>query len=188
VGLAQALLHEPPVLILDEPTAGLDPNQISDVRGWIAELKDKHTILLSSHILPEVERIADQVIVIAGGRIAAQGTPADLRQQLGQGQRIVLEAQSPASTLQTKLAALPGVVTVQAHDADGWSQAIITPTPDADPRQAIGQALLQANITIREMRFDRPSLETFFMAVTTDEPKATQAEKSPDETQGATAS
>ena len=82
VGIAQALLHEPPVLVLDEPTAGLDPNQIGEVRKLISELRGQHTILLSSHILPEVEKTADRVMIIAQGRIVADGTPEALRRNV----------------------------------------------------------------------------------------------------------
>jgi ABC-2 type transport system ATP-binding protein len=167
VGLAQALLHEPKVLILDEPTAGLDPNQVTEVRKLIEELRGEHTILLSSHILPEVEKVADNVMIIAGGRIAAQGSPEQLRQQVAQGGRVLVEvkASNPTEVSQT-LRGLPNVADVSTQMHDGWCRASITPQDHADVREAIGQALLDQQLPVREIRHESASLEAYFVQIT----------------------
>ncbi|MEX1017485.1 MAG: ABC transporter ATP-binding protein, partial [Phycisphaeraceae bacterium] len=125
VGIAQALLHEPPVLILDEPTAGLDPVQIGEVRKLIEELRGQHTVLLSSHILPEVEKSADRVIIIAGGRIVAQGTPDELRQKVRAGGPIILEAKADAKALAASLQQLKQVAKVETEAINGWCRATV---------------------------------------------------------------
>ena len=96
VGLADALLHDPPVLILDEPTVGLDPTQIRETRKLIKDLAGQHTVMLSTHILPEVEAVCDRVIVIAGGKIVAQGSPDELRASRRMTARVLLECKGPA--------------------------------------------------------------------------------------------
>lgn len=169
VGLAQALLHEPPVLILDEPTAGLDPNQIGHVRELIRELRQKHTILLSSHILPEIEKTADRVIIIANGRIVAQGTPDELRQRARGAGRVLVEVRADANLISQTLRQLNGVAHVQAQAlaGNGWCQALVTPRdPQSDLREALGQALLSKGLPIREMRHEGGSLEEFFVQIT----------------------
>ncbi len=167
VGLAQALLHEPPVLILDEPTAGLDPKQITAVRGLIAELRGRHTVLLSSHILPEVEKTADRVMIIAGGRLVADGSPDELRRRVAAGGRVLIEAKAGAAALREAVGGLDAVarVEVSAQD-DGWTRATITPKDDADIREAIGGALLARGVALREIRLESASLEQFFVQVT----------------------
>lgn len=174
VGLAQALLHEPPVLILDEPTAGLDPNQISEVRKLISELRGKHTILLSSHILPEVEKVASRVLIIAGGRIVAQGSPDELRQSVGTGGRVIVEVQADQNDLQTALRQLSGVAAVDVQINDGWCRALVTPSDATDIRPAIGKLLAARAWPLREMRHDTVSLEEFFVQIT-----ATQNQSAP---------
>lgn len=166
VGLAQALFHEPPVLILDEPTAGLDPNQMTLFRDLIADLRGKHTILLSTHILPEVEKLADRVIIIAGGRIAAQGTLEELRQKVAQGSRVVMEVKTQALNLQNALTKVEGVSAVEVTSQQDWSRAIITPKDQRDLREALGQVVVQNGWHLREMRFETAGLEQFFVQIT----------------------
>src|SRR5207253_6464276 len=113
VGLADALLHNPPVLILDEPTVGLDPAQIRESRKLIRELGGDHTVMLSTHILPEVEAGCDRAIVIASGRIVAQGTPDELRQSRRMQARVLVECRAPAKELATALERLSGVREVE---------------------------------------------------------------------------
>ena len=91
VGLADCLLHEPPVLVLDEPTMGLDPGQVREMRNLIRDLADGHTIILSSHILAEVEQVCREIIIISGGRIAAEGTPGELRRRVTGPSRLIVE-------------------------------------------------------------------------------------------------
>src|SRR5207244_2577021 len=95
VGLADALLHDPPVLILDEPTVGLDPTQIRETRKLIRDLGGEHTVILSTHILPEVEAVCDRAIVIASGKIVAQGTPEELRTSRRMAARVLVECRGP---------------------------------------------------------------------------------------------
>src|SRR5215813_3834119 len=120
VGLAQALLNDPPVLILDEPTIGLDPKQIHEVRELVKGLAGNHTVVLSTHILPEVEQTCHRVIIIDRGRIVAVDTPQNLRFQLQGAERIFVEVAGPVSEILSKLRAMPGVVDVRkTADTDG---------------------------------------------------------------------
>jgi len=174
VGLAQALLHDPPVLVLDEPTAGLDPNQVTEVRRLIGELRGEHTILLSTHILPEVEKMADRVMIIAGGRIAAQGTPEVLRQQVSKGARVQVEVKTTNPTLVSQtLRAVDGVSEVVTEAQDGWCRALVTPAQSADVREAVGQALLEKELPVREMRHESASLEAYFVQITAQQSQGT---------------
>ena len=118
VGIAQALLNDPPVLILDEPTIGLDPKQIHEVRELIKELAGKHTVVLSTHILPEVEQTCHRVIIIDHGKIVAVDTPQNLRTQVQGTSRIFVEVEGPAAEIVSTLKALPGVVGVRTESED----------------------------------------------------------------------
>ena len=169
MGLAQALLHDPPVLILDEPTAGLDPNQIGAVRRLIGELRGKHTILLSTHILPEVEKTVDRVMIIAGGRIVADDTPEQLRRNVQSGGRVVVETDADAQAALHLIKQIDGVAGVQIESSDGWCHAVVTPKGGADVRESIGRALLKRGFAIREMRYESATLEEFFMQITAEQ-------------------
>src|SRR4051794_12746749 len=118
VGLADALLHNPPVLILDEPTVGLDPTQIRETRKLVTDLGGDHTILLSTHILPEVEQVCDRAIVIAGGRIVAQGSPEELRASRRMQARVLVECRGPAREVETALSRVAGVNRVEILDGE----------------------------------------------------------------------
>ena len=167
VGLAQALMHDPPVLILDDPTAGLDPNQIGAFRNLIAELRGKHTILLSTHILPEIEKTADRVIVIAGGKKVAEGTPEELRHQTRRGAKVRVEAKTEPETLKGTLAALAPVSSVDTHaSGNGWAVAIATPKGEDDLRAPIARALADKHIALRELSHEGASLEAYFVQIT----------------------
>src|SRR5437764_9669316 len=115
VGLAQALLNDPPVLILDEPTIGLDPKQIQEVRELIKDLAGSHTVVLSTHILPEVEQTCHRVIIIDKGKIVAVDTPSNLRFQLQGAERVFMEIQGPVSEITAQLKKKPGVAEVRAE-------------------------------------------------------------------------
>ncbi len=116
VGLAGVLLHDPPVLVLDEPTIGLDPAQIRQMRKLITELSGDHTVILSSHILAEVEQTCDQLIIIAGGKIVATGTPDELRRRVAGPSRLVAEiAGDDESAIITATKALPGIQSVKGE-------------------------------------------------------------------------
>lgn len=175
VALAQALLHDPEVLILDEPTTGLDPNQIGAVRQLIRELGGDHTILLSSHILPEVEKTADQVMIISRGRIVAEGTPDELRRSAGRGGRIRIEVKASPQAVQSALATVNGSGQVEVHGHGDWCEATVTPADGRDIRESLGSVLHKNQWMIRELRHETASLEQFFVQITADQEQATDA-------------
>ncbi len=179
VGLAEALVADPPVLILDEPTIGLDPAQIQAVRELIRSLGQKHTVLLSSHILPEVEKTCDHLVIIAQGRIAAAGSLDDLKEGLAETQRVVLEVHpgtggdGPAEVART-LGQVTGAGEVRHEPAgDGWLRLLVTPAGGADPREALHTVVAQRGWRLREMRRETPSLEELYVRITAGEAAAT---------------
>lgn len=163
VGLAAALLHQPPVLILDEPTVGLDPSQIREFRGLIRELAEHHTILLSTHILPEVELTCDEIIMIARGRIRAQGSIEQLRRKATKTTRYVVECDSPKAA--SALRDVRGVTDVQSALVNGsWKRLTITGAENAgDLREAIAAELSKLDGRMRELTRETPSLEHLFV-------------------------
>lgn len=165
VGLAAALLHQPPVLILDEPTVGLDPTQIREVRGLLRELAQTQTILLSTHILPEVELTCDQIIMIARGRVRAQGSIDDLRSQAQRVARYVIEADSPAA--EQALRDVRGIKDVQSQSLDGkWRRIIaVAAEGEGDLRERLAGLLQAAGCGVRELHREAPSLEHLFVTM-----------------------
>ncbi|MHC5022987.1 MAG: ABC transporter ATP-binding protein [Planctomycetota bacterium] len=166
VGLAAAMLHEPPVLILDEPTVGLDPTQIRAVRSLIRELAGRHTILLSTHILSEVEMTCDEILMIARGRIRLSGPVSDLRDAVARtSPRYVVETtcRRPEKDLRT----IVGVRDARTADLeDGWSRTVIEAKPDApDLRESIAAAIVRQEGRVRELHREVPSLEQLFEQV-----------------------
>jgi ABC-2 type transport system ATP-binding protein len=160
VGLAEALLHDPPILILDEPTSGLDPIQILEVRSLIRELGERHTILLSTHILPEVEAVCSRVIIIARGRIAVDERLEGLRRD----NAIVVEARGPADAIRAALQTVPGVDRVLTEGQDGPYAELRVHTRDGrDLREAIGQKLASNGWPLRRLDLHRSSLEERFI-------------------------
>ncbi len=172
VGLADALLHDPKVLILDEPTIGLDPTQIRETRLLIRELARRHTVLLSSHILPEVEATCQRTLIIAGGRIVASGSPEELKERIRGGSRLIAEIAGPGSEVTQAVQGVAGVRSVEASSSDGWNRLKIETTRGQDPREAIFRLAAQRNWLLREMRLESGSLEEFFVQIT-----AQQAER-----------
>lgn len=166
VGLGQALLHDPAVLILDEPTASLDPNQIGEVRKLIGELRGQHTIIISTHVLPEVEKTADDVMIIAGGRIVAQGSPDELRRNVAQGASVVVEVKANPESVERALRAVEGVAQIETTSNDGWTRAVVNQHAGQDAREGLGLAMSNNGWTIREMRHVTASLEQFFIEIT----------------------
>jgi ABC-2 type transport system ATP-binding protein len=169
VGLADALLHNPKVLILDEPTVGLDPTQILEVRKLIRELGQNHTVLLSTHILPEVEAVCNRVVVIAAGRIAAQGSPDELRASRRMQARVLVECKAPADSLQSTLSRLAGVQKVEMLGSDGdraYVTAAIRPKEGYDVREEAARVVMQQGWPLREIRLEHATLEEFFVQVT----------------------
>ena len=181
VGLAESLVADPQVLILDEPTIGLDPTQIQETRRLIRSLGETHTVLLSSHILPEVEKTCSHLVIIADGRIMAAGSLEDLKKGLTEGQRIVLEVRAalvPDGPAEMARAAgqASGVAEVWREDAgDGWTRLRLTPAPGADPREALYAVVAQRGWQLREMHATAPTLEELYAQVTAGERAAPAA-------------
>lgn len=167
VGLADAMIHEPDLLILDEPTIGLDPNQIRQVRDLIRNLKRHHTILLSTHILPEVEMLCSRVIIINRGKIEALDTPQNLRAKLGASGHILLDARvADPRAAAAELRKVAGVESVTTR-ADGvWTIFTIHAASGADPREALFQHAASNAWHVRELSRSAVSLEQVFAEVT----------------------
>jgi len=167
VGLADALVHDPDLLILDEPTIGLDPNQIRQVRELIKNLGKRHTILLSTHILPEVEMTCSRVIIINKGRIEASDTPQNLLAQLRASGGIRLEAKTGADNGIEQLVKIPGVkdVTIEKAD-DGWSAYVLRIEANSDPREEIYRLSVERKWAVRELARRKATLEDVFVEIT----------------------
>lgn len=173
VGLADALLADPDLLILDEPTIGLDPVQIRQVRQLIKDLGKRHTILISTHILPEVEMTCNRVIIIHRGRILASDTPEQLMKKLHAGGMIHVEVRAHGPDVQAKLHLLEGVASVTVQPLDnGYVRAEVEPKPDADPRERIYQAVAGSGWPLRELSRSRTTLEDIFVQITREEDEA----------------
>jgi len=169
VGLAGAILHDPKVLILDEPTIGLDPKQIVAIRELIRELGRKHTLLLSTHILPEVELLCGRVLIFDRGRIVAEGSPDQLRERL-QGQvAVTVEFESPAEGMAEALGQIAGVRTVRAIglDTERGGRFALECAQGADPRATIFRLAVQRSWIVVELASERASLEDIFVRLTT---------------------
>jgi ABC-2 type transport system ATP-binding protein len=170
VGLADAMVHDPELLILDEPTIGLDPNQIRAVRDLIKDLGRHHTILLSTHILSEVELTCARVLVINRGRIEASDTPANLTKLVRGGGSISLEVKAPGADVISKLEALPNIEDVEVMlPSDGdWTRVKIFAEPGVDVREEIHGVVRQNNWPLRELSRVKATLEEAFVELTQD--------------------
>jgi ABC-2 type transport system ATP-binding protein len=164
VALADALVHKPSLLILDEPTNGLDPVQIRQVRDLLRGLKSKHTVLLSTHILHEVEQTCDRVIMIHQGRLRANDTPENLTRQLRSTTLLHLEIDGPGN-LAEKLAALPGVrkTTEETALVQPWRRFTLRIEPEHDLRDAVLELAMKQKWRVREMHRQLPNLEDVFV-------------------------
>ncbi|MDB5171357.1 MAG: transporter [Phycisphaerales bacterium] len=172
VGLADSLLHNPAVLILDEPTVGLDPTQIIETRKLIKELGGQHTVMLSTHILPEVEAVCDRAIIIAAGRIVAQGSPDELRASRRLQARVLVECRGPAEPVRAALLRVSGVSKVDVLDGQSGSPdkhyvtVAIRPKEAYDVREEVVRTVTQNGWALREIRLEHATLEEFFVQVT----------------------
>lgn len=180
VGLADALLHDPAVLILDEPTVGLDPTQIRETRKLIKDLGGHHTVILSTHILPEVEASCDRAIVISKGRIVAQGSPEELRASRRLTARVLVECRGPEKDIQNILARVSGVSKVELLDGEdakgaaGYVTAALRARDGYDIREEVARTIIQQGWPLREIRLEHATLEEFFIQVTADQAVARQ--------------
>jgi ABC-2 type transport system ATP-binding protein len=179
VGLAQALLNDPPVLILDEPTIGLDPKQIHEVRELVKELAGNHTVVLSTHILPEVEQTCNRVIIIDRGKIVAVDTPQNLRFQTQGAARISLEVEGPATEVASTLRGLAGVKDVRVSaENDGRCRFDIGSAAGQDVRRDLARTIVNKGWGLLELQSATMSLEDIFIKLTTAEETAAAASAS----------
>jgi ABC-2 type transport system ATP-binding protein len=162
VGIAQAIIHRPALLILDEPIQGLDPVQIVEMRNMIAELRGEHTILLSTHILTEIEKTCDRILMMHEGRIAAQGTEEELAARMHAGRRLQVEVRGDEAKLRAALAGVHGVSDVQAQAlADGVLRA--TARVDDAARAEVSRAIVGAGLDLMQMQTMSTGLESVFL-------------------------
>jgi ABC-2 type transport system ATP-binding protein len=167
VGLADALVHQPDLLILDEPTIGLDPTQIRAVRQLIKDLGQRHTILISTHILPEAEMTCNRVLIMHQGRMVAEGTPERLQQLMSEGVQILAEIAAPSADLRAAFDELPEIERFDLSPAEGdFQRCALTPANGADLRPLIYDLARQHGWRLRELTRSRYSLEDIFMRVT----------------------
>ncbi len=167
VGIAQAIAHEPDVLILDEPTIGLDPRQIIEVRDLIRALGQEHTIILSTHILPEVSQTCTRVLIIRDGQILAEDTPQGLVSRTAQSEHIHLQVAQASLEIPTELEKIQGVLTVRAQEIEGVYE--IETTLNNDRRADIAAMAVTRGWGVLELRPLRLSLEDVFLQLTTQE-------------------
>ncbi|MDD5562548.1 MAG: ATP-binding cassette domain-containing protein [Thermoanaerobaculaceae bacterium] len=164
VGLAGALIHRPPVLILDEPTVGLDPRQIVKIRELITELGREHTVILSTHILPEVEQVCRRVLIIDGGKLVADGTPAQLRSGFSGAAQLAVQLEAPEAEAQAALAKLSGAAGVRSEGGGRFRVAV---EGGADLRREVFSLAVAKGWVLLELVQTTPSLEDVFLRLTT---------------------
>jgi ABC-2 type transport system ATP-binding protein len=172
VGLAQALLGDPPVLILDEPTSGLDPKQIIETRNLIKSLGGEHTVILSTHILPEVAATCSRIVIIANGRVVAEDTPENLDRRLKGAESISVTVRGPREAVTTALKAVPRVLSVEPdgdgrRDADAFHAFTVQSEVGADIREALASTVVKSGWGLMELRPAHLSLEEIFLQLTT---------------------
>lgn len=171
VGLAQSLLNNPEVLILDEPTIGLDPKQIFEVRSLIKGLAGSHTVILSTHILPEVSMTCNRVVIIDNGKVVAMDTPDGLAHQVAGADRIALLVEGPVAEVRDKLQSIDGVLGVQVEEGGSGkpSQFTVECKLDMDLRRVLASAVVSQGWGLLELRGVSMSLEDVFINLTTKE-------------------
>jgi ABC-2 type transport system ATP-binding protein len=182
VGLAQALVHNPPVLILDEPTVGLDPRQIIETRNLIRGLAGTHTVILSTHILPEVSATCTRVVIIANGRVVAEDTPENLTARLRGSERIELEVGGAARDVAARLAKIPNVLNVDVAAggaANGHLRLFVDTAVGADVRADLASTVVKGGWPLYQLRNVGMSLEEVFLQLTTQD-SAAPAEGEPE--------
>jgi ABC-2 type transport system ATP-binding protein len=175
VGLADALVHEPELIILDEPTIGLDPHQIRSVRALIKNLGGKHTVLISTHILPEVEMMCSRVLIMFDGRVLASDTPENLQRRMAGGSQVIAEIAAPVEALNAAWESLPEVEQFDVSPLDGsYFRCALTPRDGRDLRPVVFALSRENGWALRELTRSRHSLEDIYVQVTN--PKAEEPE------------
>ncbi len=185
VGIAQAIVHDPPVIILDEPTVGLDPKQIIDVRNLIKSLAGDHTLILSTHILPEVSMTCDRVVIINRGQVVATGKPDELNQQMQGGQEVTFHLEGSSPQIEgipqriegislTSLTPLGEDRADSNADSARWIAKFATQTPGDRWMRDLATALVQSDVGIYQMKQSQASLEDIFLELTTQESSVTE--------------
>ena len=181
VGIAQALLGSPKLIILDEPTVGLDPAQVIEIRKLIRELGQTHTVILSSHILSEVQAVCSRVLILAKGQLVAEGTPEELSEKLSPGTRLRATALGSRETILQAVGTLPGIASVQVESETDGEVTFTAETADtADRRAEVSRALSEAGCTVLALAAESRSLEEVFLALTgeaTDAPEEPETEE-----------
>ncbi len=169
VGIAETILAEPPVIIMDEPTIGLDPHQILIVRDLIGSLRGRMAVIISSHILPEIEVTCDRVMIINQGRVVAQGTPAALRREIFGHSTYIVEMAGEASSLTGALAGFEPFLSVAAEaeaDPSGFRNVTLTTQSEAELGEPLLRAMLGRGLRVRAISRQHPTLEDVFLAAT----------------------
>lgn len=167
VGLAQAIVHDPDILILDEPTSGLDPNQVQDVRGLIQDLKKEKTLLLSTHILSEVQNTCDRVLIINQGRVVADGTPQSLSGDMSSGTRLQVALKGDQANIRATLSNLPGVTGMSDKVFEsGEPGFIIESASGEDLREEIFRVAVAKSWPVLTLKLEKMSLEEVFRTLT----------------------
>ena len=170
VGFAQALIGRPPLLVLDEPTVGLDPQQIIELRELIVRLKEDHTVILSSHILSEIAVTCDRIVVLSNGRLVADDTLEGLVRRASEKRGTILQADGEEAQLLPLLSSVAGVngVSVQLSDSNGEKEYHLDTLPGADIHKELFEKLAAAGCAIRQLRPAEASLEDVFLKLTRD--------------------
>jgi len=180
VGLAQALLHNPEVLILDEPTAGLDPKQIIETRDLIKGLGGDHTVILSTHILPEVSQTCHRIVIINKGRVVAVDTPDNLTSRLSGSETLYVKVDAPGADVTRTLEAIPGITRVAPADARGSLAGFeVNSETGRDVRRELAAAVVRQGWGLLELRPLRMSLEEVFLHLTTEDTAAPAPDSPP---------
>ncbi|MSP78078.1 MAG: ATP-binding cassette domain-containing protein [Dehalococcoidia bacterium] len=166
VGIAQAIMHEPQVLIMDEPTVGIDPIQVVETRQLIKTLGEEHTILLSTHILPEVSMVCERVLIIHEGQLVAEDTPSNLAHRLRASDRVEVEVRGPSGEVTTALRTIQGVTNVTRTGGGDLATYMVEFRSDVDPREQIGKLVITKGWGLRKMNPLAMSLEEIFLRLT----------------------
>lgn len=183
VGLAQAILGFPEIIILDEPTVGLDPKQIIEIRELIRELAKDHTIILSSHILAEIQEVCDHILIISRGRLVASDTPENLEKMLSQDQKIEILARGDKERVEDIVNTVGGIIASEYEkgEEEGTIFARLTPLENVDIRENIFRAFADADLPLLMLHHTRTTLEDVFLELTQSENPVSKEEEEEDE-------